>query len=131
LWRLIAILIVSGQIKCKKIYFDKKQAWQSFQGGDEDLGHKKHGTDWHNSTILNIKKYFELKRLVVDMEPVMAFGRADLGVKSLNLFLEIGTIGVYKLYINLLNIGNSKIVLIPGENFLIEFYGKKYRKNIK
>ena len=127
LWRLIAILIVSGDIKAEKINCQKDFIW-----GDVDASiinqDKEHGADWHNSTIQKVKKYFSHKNFIVDYEPNLYLGRSDLGIKSLNLFIEIGTINIYKLYINLLNIGSNKIILVPQDDVIIEFYGKKYRK---
>jgi len=119
LLRNIAILIVSGKIKLTKINYKNNSVWQTgkfFNSG----GLKKHGGNWHNDLILTIEKYFLNNNITVDKEPALYYGRADLGTDN-RLFIEVGTTNLYKLYLNLLYLNNCKIILVPTDNYLLEF----------
>jgi len=120
LFRLIAILIVSGKIKVSKILYKNNSIWCNptplFKND-----YKSHGAHWHDSTIRIISNYFKNNGYVYRSEPSLHFGRADIGIDKLKLFIEIGTISLYKLYFNLINIKNCKIIIVPNDNYLIEF----------
>ena len=58
------------------------------------------------------------------MEPVLNYGRADLEVCSnLNetIYVEIGTILLFKLWYNLSTMKNVTFLIIPFENSIIKF----------
>lgn len=117
LFRLMAIQIVSGRLKIKKILIEGR-VW-----GDDcsfDAEHKMHGAKWHDSTIKKIASYFTHNGHNCIMEPSLIVGRADLGVPDLKLFFEVGTVNLYKLYVTILNLKHSKIILVPGDEYIIE-----------
>jgi hypothetical protein len=117
--RNIAILIVSGKLKLRKIIYKNNSIWQIekiFNSG----GLKKHGGNWHNDLILTIEKYFLANGVPVQKEPALYYGRADLGAGN-NMFIEVGTINLYKLYLNLSSLNNCKIIMVPADNYLLEF----------
>lgn len=120
LFRLIATLIVTGKISARKINTAPGKIWRASDGLDL-YGLKKHGANWHDSTIKIIDSYFKGSGHATIREPSLLIGRADLGVESLGLFFEVGTISLYKLYYNLAYMNDAKIILIPEENYLIEF----------
>ena len=39
----------------------------------------------------------------------------------MNLYIEVGTINIYKLLINLLNMNDCKIAIVPSDDYLLEF----------
>jgi len=119
LLRKIAIFIVSGKIKLKKISYKNNSIWQS-ENYRRDDNLKKHGGNWHNDLIITIEKYFLANGMKVEKEPALYYGRADLKAGD-NLFIEVGTINSYKLYLNLSSLKNCKIILVPSDNYLLEF----------
>ncbi|MFA6551197.1 MAG: hypothetical protein WCV41_01560 [Patescibacteria group bacterium] len=123
LFRQIAILIVGGRIKVKKIIYGNNSVWLYRKNPtpiDNDES-KKHGAYWHYSMIKMIENYFKDSNYSVQNEPNLHYGKADLGIEELSLFIEIGTINIFKLYNNLFYMKNSKIVVIPSDNYFIEF----------
>ena len=71
-----------------------------------------------------ITQYFERDGFEVVPEPFLSKGRADLGVYKdgyIDLFVEIGTTSVYKLWWNLQLLTDCKILLVTDENEAIEF----------
>ncbi len=122
IFRQIAILIVSGKIKVKKIINSKNKLWPINKTQDNIVDNKKsHGADWHNSLISQIKNYFKDNNYLTKLEPNLHYGRADLGVSELNIFIEVGTINIYKLYNNLINMVECKILIMPDDNYILEF----------
>jgi len=121
IFRQIAILIVSGKIKVRKIICDSNKIWR--QNGDikPSTAGKRHGAIWHDSTIKTIEDYFKLNNYTTQLEPNLHYGRADIGITSLNLFIEVGTINLYKLYCNLINMTDCKIIVVSENNNFIEF----------
>jgi len=102
LYRLISILVVSGKIKLRKVNYLNDIIWNKENIIIKDGGHKNHGSNWHSSKIKMIKQYFLSNNYDVKDEPPVFFGRADLGITELNIFIEVGTINIYKLYFGLL-----------------------------
>jgi hypothetical protein len=122
IFRQIAILIISGKIKVKKIINSRDKLWPINEPQNTIINNKKsHGADWHNSLINQIKNYFENNKYSAKLEPALHYGRADLGVPGLNLFVEVGTINIYKLYNNLINMVKCKILVVPDNHYIIEF----------
>lgn len=119
--RNIAILIVSGRIKIKKINYSKNSIWLSDDKYEINLN-KNHGARWHDSLMIKIANYFEDKNFTITDEPALFYGRADLGIKELKLFIEIGTVDLFKLYMNILNVTDHKIIIVPSDDYLLEIY---------
>ena len=82
---------------------------------------KQHGAAWHYDKITMIKDYFERNSQGVELEPNLHYGRSDLGVHELSLFIEVGTINLYKLYYNLLYLHVYKLIIVPSDDYLLEF----------
>ncbi|MDD4901836.1 MAG: hypothetical protein PHE24_01745 [Patescibacteria group bacterium] len=119
LLRKIAIFIVSGKMKLKKISYLNNSIWQAKNNLNTD-NLKKHGGNWHNDLISTIEKYFLTNGIKVEKEPALYYGRADLGTDK-NVFIEVGTTNLYKLYLNLSFLKNCKIMLVPSDDYLLEF----------
>ncbi len=121
IFRQIAILIVSGKIKVKKTINSNNKLWPINKTYSNNDNNKSHGADWHNSLINQIKNYFKDNGHATTLEPDLHYGRADLGIPELNIFIEVGTINIYKLYSNLINMVKCKIIVVPDNNYIIEF----------
>ncbi len=121
IYRRIAILIVSGKIKAKDIK-SRVCLW-----GNQNLlpqEGKKHGKEWHSRMMKLISEYFKSSGYDVTIEPKLNMGRADLGIYKENerdLFVEIGTISLYKLLFNLESMEGSDFLLVLSQNRAIEF----------
>jgi hypothetical protein len=71
-----------------------------------------------------ISEYFKLQDCKVVSEPILNYGRADLGIYPRSneaLYIEIGTVSLFKLWYNLSTMKNVTFLLIPSENYAIEF----------
>lgn len=119
--RQIAIFIVSGKIKVRKIIGSKNILWATNESQNNIGDKKSHGADWHNSFINQIESYFAKNNYLVELEPSLHYGRSDLSVPALNLFIEVGTINIYRLYNNLMNMVKCKILIMPDNDYTIEF----------
>ena len=121
LYRLIAVLIVSGQIKAKEINSD--HLWGEIDYSEIKKLHK-HGKGWHIKMMNIIDDYFKSQGYDITVEPNMHHGRADLGVFKQNkkdLYVEVGTIDIYKLCVNLHFMKNFVLIIVPDKNRIIEF----------
>jgi len=119
--RKLAILIVSGKIRVKKIKF-KKLPWEY----DPELYKNHiHGEEWHRKMMNVVANYFKKDGYQTSLEPIINFGRADVGAFSKSLkppiYIEVGTTSLYKLLYNLLTMENSIFLIIPIEEHMIEF----------
>lgn len=119
--RKLAILIVSGKINAKKIKFEQLPWGDNFEANENH----RHGEEWHRKMMNVTANYFRKNGYQTSLEPILNFGRADLGVFSKTLkspiYAEIGTTSLYKLLYNLLTIKNSIFLIIPTEEYMIEF----------
>ena len=120
IFRQISILIVSGRVKVRKIKYKQNSIW-NYGKYFYETNRKNHGAEWHNSLIRIIEEYFTSHNYSVSVEPSLHYGRSDLGVKQMNLYIEVGTINIYKLLINLLNMNDCKIAIVPSDDYLLEF----------
>jgi len=124
-YRRIALLIVTGKIKAKEfIARDGYDLWDDLTQKRGIRGSARHGGAWHKKMMDVIAEYFEKQGFEVVPEPDLSKGRADLGISKdgyTDLFVEIGTTSVYKLWWNLQTLVNSKILLVPDEKRAIEF----------
>lgn len=118
LYRLIAILIVSGKIRVSEYKYTNKTDIVSSSGFN-----KKHGSDWHDGMINYLADYFQIRNYNINKsEPQLYYGHADLKIEKHNkiIYFEIDTISIFKLYINLLIMKNIKLIIITN-NKIIKF----------
>jgi hypothetical protein len=120
IYRRIAILIISGNIKAKEI-----KSITSLWGekGLVPFG-KPHGKEWHNEMMKLLESYFRALGYKVIIEPNLNIGRADLGAfkeNERNLYIEVGTISLPKLLFNFESMENSDFLLVIDEDRAIEF----------
>ena len=124
-FRKIALLIVTGKIKAKEfIARDAHDLWDDLIQKHGVKKSARHGGSWHKKMMDVITEYFENQGFEVVPEPFLSKGRADLGIYKdgcTDLFIEIGTTSVYKLWWNLQMLMNSRILLVPDEARAIEF----------
>jgi hypothetical protein len=124
LMRRISVLIVSGAVKTTEI--NKSSELQSFwtQNNQENSQKIYHGSDWHRTTMGDVENHFRAQGCEVIREPTLHWGRADLGVYKQgekDLFIEIGTTSLFKLYINLKEMRHFIYLIVPRDNYLVEF----------
>ena len=123
--RKLAILIVSGKVKATEFRAkNNKDLWNNLT---EKLCFKKinrHGQEWHKKMMDAIYEYFKLQKCKLVLEPILNYGRADLGIHSNSnktLYIEVGTVSLFKLWYNLLTMKNVTFLIVPSENKVIEF----------
>lgn len=121
LFRLLASLLVSGNIKVHLIKYQDDSFWNKNGLILNKNNNKDHGAFWHSSKIKLIKKYFEINGFTAENEPQLFYGRCDLGISKLKVFIEVGTINLYKLYLNLLNMKEGRILLVTSDSATLEF----------
>lgn len=83
-----------------------------------------HGKDWHKETMKTIETYFLSAGYKVIREPNLSWGRADLGIYKKghrDLYIEVGTTSLSKLWINLATMPNIIYLLHPNDNIILEF----------
>ena len=126
LFRKIAILLVNGKIKVTK--YKAKSNHDLWNGLTKRKNIPKlinrHGKEWHKKMMNVISRYFESQNCKVITEPILNYGRADLGVyldKKAPLYIEVGTVSLYKLWYNFMTIKNAYFLIVPSEKSLIEF----------
>ena len=123
-YRKIALLIVQGKIKAREINAKEiKDLWGEITDEAETLKKEKHGGEWHRSMMGVLEKYFANQGYEVTLEPHLNNGRADLGVfknGEKNLYIEIDTVSIYKLWVNLQTMKECKFLVVPSENKVIE-----------
>lgn len=123
-YRKIALLIVTGKIKAREI---KTQKDNDLWGGLTKIINRpihKHGQDWHRMMMNVVDQYFTSQGYEVNIEPYLNYGRADLGIYKEGkkfLFVEIGTLSIYKLWVNLQTLKDALFLIVPSENKIIEF----------
>jgi integrase len=122
--RKIAILIVSGKVKAVEFIGDNenKDLWDNLTRNKNLNKINRHGELWHKKMMDVIHEYFKLRNYKIILEPVLNYGRADLGIYSDNnpLFVEVGTVSLFKLWYNLSVMKNVTFLIIPSENQVIE-----------
>ncbi len=119
--RKLAVLIVSGKIKAKKMKFEQSPWKDNYELNENH----RHGEEWHRKMMNAVANYFKGDGYQTALEPIINFGRADIGIFSKSLkspiYIEIGTTSLYKLLYNLLTMENSIFLIIPSEENMIEF----------
>lgn len=123
--RKIALLIIIGKIRAREfIAKNGHDLWDNLTQKHGIRKSARHGGEWHRKMTDVITEYFRNQGFEVVSEPFLNKGRADLGIYKdgyKDLFIEIGTTSIYKLWWNLQMLTNSKILLVPDENRAIEF----------
>jgi len=124
LMRRIAVLIVSGVLRTTEI--NKSSELKSFWIENNQINSKKiyHGSDWHREMMEKIENHFVSQGFNVVREPNLHRGRSDLGVfkqGEKDLYIEVGTTSLFKLYINLKEMRHFIYLIVPRDNNLIEF----------
>ena len=124
--RQISIFITSGRIQAREITTAKANSlWTDF---DEEEKHaERHGGEWHMTVMGRVKRHFERGGFEVINEPYLNFGRADLGVYKPNypnLYVEVGTTSLFKLWRNLSSMPGAIFLFVPTEFGAIELITK-------
>lgn len=122
LYRLIAILIVSGKIRATE--YDCSNDSKTLMTSPSIMS-KKHGSDWHDSLIKYLASHFSNHGYKCDHSaPYLYYGHADLKIvdpeNNKTIYFEIDTVNIFKLYINLLIMKNITIIIITF-NKIIKF----------
>jgi len=71
-----------------------------------------------------IYEYFKSQNYKIILEPIFNYGRANLEIYSSSnkpLYIEVGTVSLYKLWYNLSTMKNVSFLVVPSENNAIEF----------
>ncbi|PIS39641.1 MAG: hypothetical protein COT33_00865 [Candidatus Nealsonbacteria bacterium CG08_land_8_20_14_0_20_38_20] len=122
--RKISILTVSGKVKAVEFIGDNenKDLWDNLTENKNLNKINRHGELWHKKIMDVIHEYFKLRDYKIILEPVLNCGRADLGIYLNNnpLFVEVGTVSLFKLWYNLSVMKNVTFLIIPSENKAIE-----------
>ncbi|MCK4781469.1 phage integrase N-terminal SAM-like domain-containing protein [Candidatus Parcubacteria bacterium] len=127
--RKIAILIVNGRIRATEFNSEKNNLWNNCRKKSKLNKINRHGKEWHKKMMNVVYEYFKLKNYKVAIEPTLNYGRADLGIYSNSkrtslkevLYIEIGTVSLYKLWYNLSSMKNVTFLIIPSKKYAIEF----------
>lgn len=85
---------------------------------------KQHGKEWHAMMMRRAGHHFRTQGYDIAIEPNLNFGRADLGIYKPNenpIYVEIGTISLRKLAVNLESMEGSDLLLITDEKKAVEF----------
>ena len=69
--------------------------------------------------IDSVAQYIGRENVVI--EPILNYGRADIGIINKAIYIEIGTVSLFKIWYNLMVMPNSIFILIPDGNFIIKF----------
>ncbi len=116
--RQLSIDIVKGNIKAKEITSTAPNGlWQDNEQESKTYP-ERHGGEWHRDMMGRIKEHFINKGFEVVNEPFLNFGRADLGVYKKgyqNLYVEVGTTSLFKLWRNLSSMPDSIFIFVPSE----------------
>lgn len=133
LLRKIAILIVSGEIETTKFEIPQSKKLWNISNVQNIKIINKHGQEWHRKMMSIVSKYFEDKNYKIKLEPNLNYGRADLGVYSKQnpkeiFYIEIGTVSLFKLWYNFSTMKNTTFLVIPFEEYFIEFSAKLNEK---
>jgi len=126
LLRKIAILVVSGKIKAIELERknSRKDLWNNLTTKENLQKISRHGEYWHSKMMDVILNYFKDRGNKVISEPILNYGRADLGVvirPNRVLYIEVDTVSLFKLWYNLSIMKNATFLIIPSEKYAIEF----------
>lgn len=120
IFRKLAILIVSGEIEAIEVKSKNNNLWPvKINKGNKIY----HGKYWHRKMMNTILAYFKTQKYKVELEPFLNYGRADLGIYqnlTKNIYVEVGTISLYKLWYNLSTMKNTTFLIVSSEEKIIE-----------
>jgi len=124
IFRKIAVLIVDGLINVEKT--SVKDSWPDFCFGATNKRVHSHGKDWHRKMIDSVAQYFNKinGKNKITIEPILTYGRADIGIfceDKRPIYIEIGTVSIFKIWYNLMVMSNSTFILVPDDNYIIKF----------
>jgi hypothetical protein len=124
--RKIAILIVNDTVKAIEFKLKGNESMWSLNSSEKRTHLKQksyHGKEWHRRMMDAIHQYFKEQNYKVVLEPSLNYGRADLGVyvdRKQILYIEVGTISLYKLWFNLSTMRDVTFLIVPSEETIIE-----------
>ena len=126
LLRKLAILIVSGKIKAYEIRTKNgKDLWVNsvIQKNSLCANKSKHGKEWHRKMMDRVSNCFIAQNYKVRLEPILNYGRADLKAYNHreNIYIEIGTVSLFKLWYNFLTTKNTTFLIIPSKDYILKF----------
>jgi len=121
-YRALAILIVSGKVKATEYTFNIDELLSGIDCDSEII--KSHGSLWHDNTIKKLSDYLSTIYGFAKIEknqPSLLYGYADIFINdnsSTKTFIEIDTVSIFKLWLNLslmqelviINIKSNKII---------------------
>jgi len=119
LYRIMAILIVSGRVKATEFSFDINTFLKLNEF--ENFDNKMHGSDWHDSVIKNLSIYFnDLGFDVKKDQPALFYGYADILIlkNKRMIYIEVDTVSIFKLCINLLSMNDICIINIKSDKII-------------
>ncbi len=125
--RKIATLIISGKVGASEFKTKGGKSLWDLPHPEEKSSKKikKHGQEWHHETMEKISRFFEQQKYKVVREPIINWGRADLGVylnsKEEMIYIEVGTVSLFKLWYNFSSMKNSTFLVVPSEEYTLEF----------
>ena len=122
-YRKLAVMIVTGSLRARELRNKTGDFFGKFFGSGVRLSHK-HGKDWHRQMMTYIDHYFTSQGYDITTEPILNSGRADLGVfysGKKDLYVEVGTISIYKLWVNIATMKNCVFLCVPDEHHILEF----------
>lgn len=124
--RQISIAIVDGRIRAREISHAHINGLWTDDAKNWELGEKneRHGGDWHRAMMNLIRNHFVSNNFEVTSEPLLNYGRADLGVfkeSHPNLYVEVGTTSLVKVWINFLTMPEAIFLFVPSIYTVIEF----------
>lgn len=127
--RSIAQMLIYGDVEAKQITkgSDQSEFWLDNQVSNwRKTRPNHHGQEWHSETMRKIEGHFQALYGdgVVEREPNLSLGRADLGVfvsGERPLYIEVGTTSFYKLGVNLKAMASFVYLIVSNDDTLIEF----------
>lgn len=120
--RKIAILIVSGNVVATEFKLKNKDIWHEKIHLFNTT--TRHGKEWHRKMIDLASFYFNSRGYKTIIEPILNYGRSDMGIilnENKTIFVEIGTVSLFKVWYNLSTMKDIILLIIPDEKTLIEF----------
>ena len=128
MFRQLSISIVSGKIHARELATQKINGlWTNDTQLELSDIQERHGGEWHRAMMGLVKKHFIENSFEVITEPELNYGRADLGVYKQgypNLYVEIGTTSLFKVWFNLHTMPKSIFLFVPSVYYALEFQTK-------
>ncbi len=117
-FRKIAILISAKIIRAYRARIS--DIWPGFYFDMSGQNFSRHGKEWHRKMIDAVGQYHKKNGAEISIEPVLDYGRADLGITNKNIYIEIGTVSVFKIWYNLMVMPECTFILVPSEDTIIK-----------